>query len=339
MHYLITGHTGFKGAWLSLLLKSRGHEVSGVSVKSEKNSLYATAHVGELLKNDIQCDVRDRKALTPIFLKVNPDVVIHLAAQSLVRRSFVVPLETFETNVNGTLNVLSASDLVPNLKAQLIITTDKVYKNNVETLGYIETDSLGGSDPYSASKAMADIATQVWMSRVSRVPTAIARAGNVFGGGDWSEDRLIPDLIRSLSNNQKLELRFPNAIRPWQHILDCLNGYLLLIERTLNSGESGIWNFGPNPNVRSTVIDIAEIVSKSWGAEFNWALTKEVQPVENACLLLNSDKARQWLGWKDRLTLTEGIEWTSKWYRRVHDGSDPLEETLRNISDFEARKE
>ena len=227
---LITGHTGFKGSWLTLLLKGLGAEVVGISLQPDgSQSLYIDGFIGEEVALEFFLDIRDRDALENAIKIARVDYVFHLAAQALVRESYRSPEDTIETNVMGTINVLKASQQLTDLKAQLIITTDKVYKNTGKTSGYVETEALGGQDPYSASKAMADIATQVWMSRVSRVPTAIARAGNVFGGGDWSEDRLIPDLIRSLSNNQKLELRFPNAIRPWQHIIDPLYGYLLLL--------------------------------------------------------------------------------------------------------------
>ena len=194
MHYLITGHTGFKGAWLSLLLRQRGHLVSGISLQPEAGSLFERAEVGKFLENDVQCDIREATKISTHFKELNPDVVVHLAAQSLVRESYKKPLETFETNVIGTLNVLKASQQISDLRAQLLITTDKVYRNISKTSGYIETEALGGQDPYSASKAMADIASQSWLSSFKNPPTAIARAGNVIGGGDVCADRLIPDL-------------------------------------------------------------------------------------------------------------------------------------------------
>ena len=197
MHFLITGHTGFKGAWLNLILHQRGHLVSGISLQPEPGSLFERANIGKFLENDIHCDIRHLTNLTSHFERIKPDVVIHLAAQPLVRESYKNPIETFETNVIGTVNVLKASQQVKQLRAQLIVTTDKVYKNTSKPSGYVETETLGGQDPYSASKAMADIATQSWISSFENAPTAIARAGNVLGGGDVCADRLIPDLINS----------------------------------------------------------------------------------------------------------------------------------------------
>ena len=224
MHFLITGHTGFKGAWLSMLLHARGHTVSGISLQPETNSLFIQANVQKFLERDIRCDINESSKLTSYFNETKPDVVIHLAAQALVRESYNNPITTFETNVMGTLNVMKASQQLRDLKGQLIVTTDKVYKNMNKTSGYVESEALGGQDPYSASKAMADIAAQSWLSSFDNPPTAIARAGNVIGGGDICADRLIPDLIQSYSNGSKPKLRAPNSIRPWQHVLDCLNG-------------------------------------------------------------------------------------------------------------------
>jgi CDP-glucose 4,6-dehydratase len=230
MHFLITGHTGFKGAWLSLLLRERGHNVSGISLEPENNTLYKSASIGKFFEHDIRCDIRDLDRLQRNFNSISPDVVIHLAAQALVRESYKDPIRTFETNVHGTINVLKASQNLPKLKAQLIVTTDKVYKNMDKLNAYIESDPLGGQDPYSASKAMADIATQSWLSSFVNAPTGIARAGNVIGGGDISTDRLIPDLIKSYTSGLTPRLRAPKAVRPWQHVLDCLNGYLSLVD-------------------------------------------------------------------------------------------------------------
>jgi CDP-glucose 4,6-dehydratase len=299
MHYLITGHTGFKGTWLSLLLHSRGHKISGISLAPEKNSLYDRVHLENILENDIRCDIRDSEKLADHFKKINPDVVIHLAAQALVRESYKSPLATFETNVIGTLNVMKASQQIEALTAQLIITTDKVYKNINKPEGYIETDALGGQDPYSASKAMADIAAQSWLSSFDNPPSAIARAGNVIGGGDVCGDRLIPDLIHSYSIGITPKLSAPNSIRPWQHVLDCLNGYLLLIDAIIKGTGSGEWNFGPKDNEINTVADVAEIAGSIWGLETKWEQDEGLHPHEANLLLLNSEKARTKLEWKD----------------------------------------
>ena len=337
MHYLITGHTGFKGAWLSLLLGERGHTVSGISLNPEEDALFTRVNAAEYLENDIRCDIRESKKLESHFKDVNPDVVIHLAAQALVRESYKNPIETFETNVIGTLNVLKASQQISNLKAQLIITTDKVYKNLSKKTGYLETDALGGHDPYSASKAMADIAAQSWISSFENPPTAIARAGNVIGGGDVCADRLMPDLIHSYSSGSIPRLRAPNSVRPWQHVLDCLNGYLLLIDGVLDGTATGEWNFGPDEKEIKTVANVAEIAGSIWGMEKKWELDEGAHPHEASLLTLNSEKARTKLGWTDKLDFKDSVTWTTSWYLNVSQGGDPLEETLRNIQEFESR--
>jgi CDP-glucose 4,6-dehydratase len=337
MHFLITGHTGFKGAWLSLILQQRGHLVSGVSLAPEVGSLFERANIGKHLENDIYCDIRDLTKLTTSFKKINPDVVIHLAAQALVRESYRNPIVTFETNLTGTLNVLQASQQIGSLKAQLIVTTDKVYKNVSKSSGYVETEALGGQDPYSASKAMADIATQSWLSSFENAPTAIARAGNVLGGGDVCVDRLMPDLIHSYSSGITPKLRAPNSVRPWQHVLDCLNGYLTLVDAVIENKAEGAWNFGPDENQSKTVADVANIAAKVWGVEKSWENDSGAHPHEASMLILNSKKARTNLGWSDKLSFEETIEWTTNWYKNVNSGKDPLEESLKNIRDFESR--
>ena len=337
MHFLITGHTGFKGAWLCMLLRERGHDVSGISINAENDALFSRANIGRILKNDIRCDIRESTRLSLHFKEISPDVVIHLAAQALVRESYKHPIDTFETNVIGTLNVLRASQQLSALKAQLIITTDKVYKNTSKSSGYVETEALGGQDPYSASKAMADIATQSWLSCFENAPTAIARAGNVVGGGDVCADRLIPDLIRSYSSGLTPKLRAPNSVRPWQHVLDCLNGYLMLVDAVIQNKADGEWNFGPEENQSKSVADVANIAGAVWGVEKNWENDLGNHPHEASMLMLNSNKARAELGWSDKLTFEESVKWTINWYKNVNAGSDPLEETLKNIREFESK--
>jgi CDP-glucose 4,6-dehydratase len=339
MHFLITGHTGFKGAWLSLLLHQRGHKVSGISLRPKPESLFIRANVAKILDRDIYCDIRDSAKISEHFKSSKPDVVIHLAAQALVQESYKDPMGTFETNVLGTLSVLKASQEIHDLKAQLIVTTDKVYKNFSKSSGYTETEELGGQDPYSASKAMADVATQSWLSSFSNPPTAIARAGNVIGGGDVCPDRLIPDLIKSYSSGSTPKLRAPNSIRPWQHVLDCLNGYLMLVNGVIEKNVGGAWNFGPDESQSKTVSDVANLVGTLWGADTNWEADSESHPYEASLLMLNSNKARSNLGWSDKLSFEESIEWTTNWYRNVGEGRNPLEETLRNIRDFELKQQ
>jgi len=337
MHFLVTGHTGFKGAWLTLLLKERGHQVSGFSDRSEPGSLYESAKLSKFLDFDLRGDVRNLELLENAYSKTHPDFVIHMAAQSLVIKSYLEPIVTFETNVLGTLNVLKASQTRNELKGQLIITTDKVYLNTGKIDGYIETDPLGGYDPYSASKAMADIGTQSWISSFENAPTAIARAGNVIGGGDICADRLIPDLINSYVLNLTPKLRNPNSIRPWQHVLDCLNGYLMLVDRVIQGDVNGAWNFGPVESNPKTVADVANIASTVWGVKKGWEIDLANHPHEAPALTLNSNKARRELNWSDKLSFEESIKWTTSWYRNVNDGNDPLEETLKNIKEFEAK--
>jgi len=337
MHYLITGHTGFKGAWLSLMLTQRGHLVSGISLDPEVGSLFDRTNLGSYLENDIRANILDSAGLISKFKEIEPDVVIHLAAQALVPESYRNPIKTFETNVMGTLNVMAASQQLKELKAQLIITTDKVYKISGKILGYVESDQLGGQDPYSASKAMTDIAAQSWLLSFQNPPTAIARAGNVIGGGDVCADRLIPDLVKSYTLGLTPKLRAPNSVRPWQHVLDCLNGYLILVDALIANDAEGAWNFGPDENQSKTVADVANLAGAVWGTEKSWEIDLGNHPHEASLLMLNSNKARTELGWSDKLTFEECVQWTTNWYKNVNDGRDPLEETIKNIQEFESR--
>ena len=320
MHYLVTGHTGFKGSWLSLMLQMQGHTVSGVSLDPLEKSLFNQANLGEIFENDFRIDIRNSKELTQAIVKIEPEVVIHLAAQPLVRESYKDPIGTFETNVLGTLNVLEATKGLSNLKATLIITTDKVYKNHNHLRGYVETDELGGDDPYSASKAAADIATQSWVKSFATTPMAVARAGNVIGGGDWATDRIIPDLVNAYSSNQLPVLRYPDAIRPWQHVLDCLNGYQVLINKMLSDGIAGEWNFGPHLEEKHSVSNLVETFSNAWevrDTDNTWTLENTNHPHEAGYLLLDSNKARNSLGWKIKLDFQDSVNLTSHWYRNI----------------------
>jgi CDP-glucose 4,6-dehydratase len=314
MHYLITGHTGFKGSWLSLMLQMEGHEVSGISLNPRQKSLFVQAELEGTFKNDFRIDIRNKEEITKAIHKVNPEIIVHLAAQPLVRESYKYPADTFETNVIGTLNVLEATNELNNLRAALIITTDKVYKNHNRLRGYVETDELGGDDPYSASKAAADIAAQSWIKSFAKAPMAIARAGNVIGGGDWATDRIIPDLVNAYSIGNLPTLRYPDAIRPWQHVLDCLNGYCKLIDHMLKTKSGEEWNFGPDQNLKHTVGDVTLAVALQFGVNGKaWNLDSTVQPKEAGYLLLDSSKSRSVLGWEEffdfQRTITETIGW------------------------------
>jgi CDP-glucose 4,6-dehydratase len=336
MHYLITGHTGFKGSWLALMLQMQGHTVSGISLDPLEKSLFNQAKLSNLFQNDLRVDIRNSAKLSSAVKKIDPEIIIHLAAQPLVRESYRDPAGTFETNVLGTLNVLEATKGLLNLKATLIITTDKVYKNHNHLRGYVETDELGGDDPYSASKAAADIATQSWAKSFANTPVAIARAGNVIGGGDWATDRIIPDLVNAYSSNEIPTLRYPHAIRPWQHVLDCLNGYLNLVDSMIGTGVSGEWNFGPNLKDKHEVLDLVKVFAKAWGVQESdsaWSIEETEQPHEAGYLLLDSQKARNSLGWRDELSFSDSIDWTANWFKATRT-NDPLEVTTNQIKEF-----
>ena len=338
MHYLITGQTGFKGSWLVMLLSTMGHRVSGIALEPEPESLFNQASVSDLLEFDYRIDIRDFVELNRAISLIKPDVVIHLAAQPLVRYSYKHPIETYETNVVGTLNLLESTKSLVDLQATLIITTDKVYRNVGKQNGYVEVDPLGGDDPYSASKAAADIATQSWATSFGKSPISVARAGNVIGGGDWAEDRLIPDIFRSYRASKFPVLRNPESIRPWQHVLDCLNGYLILVDSMIKNSTSGEWNFGPNHLEKHSVSDVIEkFATFSQVSSSAWLLDEAENPKESKYLLLDSSKARTALGWRDFLTFESSVEWTAHWYQNF-DSIGARELSLTQIKAFLALK-
>lgn len=336
MHYLVTGHTGFKGAWLALLLTEQGHTVSGLALDPDAGTLYERARVSELLSHDLRVDIRDGGATQQAMAAVKPDVVLHLAAQPLVRESYRDPRYTYETNTLGTLNVLLAVEHTPSVKAQVIITTDKVYRNENQIWGYRESDSLGGVDPYSASKAAADLITQSWMkSSGSGVPTAIARAGNVIGGGDVGADRLMVDLVEAFSVGRPARIRSPESVRPWQHVLDCLHGYLQLTDALLRGECPGeAFNFGPGTDSFVQVGAVATAVASLWGP----GSVVEVDPGphlhEAAILALDSRKAELGLRWRNRITFHEALAWTVVWEKEVRAGGDARAVSLAQIQEF-----
>jgi CDP-glucose 4,6-dehydratase len=296
----------------------QGHTVSGISLDPESKSLYADAALSNIFNEDLRIDIRDRAALLRAVEDISPEVIIHLAAQPLVRYSYQHPQETFDINVMGTINLLETTRGLKNLKAVLIVTTDKVYKNFNHLRGYVETDELGGMDPYSASKAAADITAQSWIESFTEIPMTIARAGNVIGGGDWAVDRIIPDLVRAYSLNEKPVIRYPEAIRPWQHVLDCLNGYLKLIDVQISQQVSGQWNFGPDLLTKSTVAHLVTKFGEAMGVDDpTWLLQTSAKAHEAGYLLLDSTKARSILGWKDRLDFDSTINWTADWYKNA----------------------
>lgn len=340
MRYLLTGHTGFKGAWLSLLLHRRGHEVTGLSLDPAPGSLYQRARVGEVLAQDLRLDIREPAAVRDAVREVAPDVVIHLAAQPLVRESYRAPRYTVETNVMGTYNVLDAVQAAGGVRAHVVVTTDKVYRNVGQVLGYREGDALGGVDPYSASKAAADLLAQSWtVSTGAVVPTAIARAGNVVGGGDVSGERLLVDLLSSFQAGRPAVLRNPDAIRPWQHVLDCLHGYLLLVDALLAGRAHGeAFNFGPPTASCVPVGTVTSRVADLWGDGATWQIAPDDAGLHEAGLLtLDAGRAERDLGWRSLLDLEETLRWTVAWTRRTTAGEDPQAVALAQIDSFEAR--
>jgi CDP-glucose 4,6-dehydratase len=333
MRYLITGHTGFKGAWLAAMLKEQGHELVGISLPPLEKSLYKEADLGDLFEKEYFLDIRDGSAFKSAIEESDAEVAIHLAAQPLVRESYRTPIETYQTNVIGTLNFLDSIKST-NIRAALVITTDKVYKNKNLLRGYSESDELGGHDPYSSSKAAADLATQSWVLSYESKNVAIARAGNVIGGGDWAADRLIPDLVSSFANGLPAVIRYPNSIRPWQHVLDCLSGYLALVEAMGTSGVEGEWNFGPEISTDTKVSRVADLAAATWGPGASWKSDQDPQFYEAGYLLLDSSKARNELSWEDKLNFEESVRWTIDFYKSALNG-EPARTLLENqVHDF-----
>jgi CDP-glucose 4,6-dehydratase len=335
MRILVTGHTGFKGAWLSLILASRGHEVHGIALDPLAGGIYETAAVGDRVARDVRLDIRHAEALGDAIAESDPEVVFHLAAQPLVRESYRDPRTTFETNAIGTLNVLEGLTRAPSARAAVVITTDKVYRNVGRLDGYDEGDALGGDDPYSASKAMADILTHSWVTSYPGVPTAIARAGNVIGGGDVSPDRLLVDLLAGYDAGRAVEIRYPDAVRPWQHVLDCLSGYLALAGALLDGGGAGAWNFGPDPGDPRTVRELADEAARLWGEGASWVdASGGRHPHEAALLTLNPARAQAELGWRNLLPYPESLAWTVEWQRAVAGGADPHATTIGQVERY-----
>lgn len=337
MRILVTGHTGFKGGWLALMLASAGHQVSGISLDPCPGGLFDRARVSELLQDDIRLDIREAQAVKKAVAQVGADLVFHLAAQPLVRQSYLDPRETYVTNVNGTLNVLEGISATPQTKGAVIITTDKVYRNIGKIVGYVEDDALGGFDPYSSSKAMADILTQSWVKSFPGAPIAIARGGNVIGGGDVAKDRLLVDIINGFESRQPVHIRMPDAVRPWQHVLDCLSGYLCVANAILNGKGEGAWNIGPDPASFQTVREIADTATRLWGNGAKWVDDSGGQhPHEAALLTLNPTKVESELGYQNLLPYPNNLAWTIQWEREVRGGADARDVSLRQIAAFKA---
>jgi CDP-glucose 4,6-dehydratase len=336
---LITGHTGFKGAWLSELLIGRCAEVTGIALPPEESgSLYGQLSLGSRMEDGF-VDIRDPEALESAVRAAAPEIVLHLAAQSLVRPSYRDPVGTFATNVMGTAHLLDALRRLESPVTAVIVTTDKVYENREWVHAYRETDPLGGHDPYSASKAAAELAAASWRSSFggAGLKIATARAGNVIGGGDRAEDRLVPDIIRALEAGRTIEIRNPASIRPWQHVLDPLQGYLRLAEKLHLAADSRYqsgYNFGPEPADIRSVRDLAETVLEHWPG--TWTDASDPNAVHEAGRLsLSIDKARAELGWAPAWDFAQSIEKTVTWYRDVDGGADAGEVTRAQIAAFE----
>lgn len=332
-HVLITGHTGFKGAWLTAMLHQMGAKVSGIALDPSASSMFEKAEIKDLLEQDFRLDIREADELKKAVATISPNLVFHMAAQPLVLASYSSPRETYEVNVNGTLNLLEAIAPLDSVEATVIVTTDKVYQQSQSKSGFSEEDQLGSADPYSTSKAMADLLTQSWIKANPEQRIAIARAGNVIGGGDAAPNRLLPDLMRAFETGQVASVRNPSSTRPWQHVLDCLDGYVNLADALSNKKvESGAFNFGPDPKNPLTVETVANLASASWGHGASW--TEQVQdlPSESPYLVLNSTKARSTLDWRDKLSPKQAIEWTVDWHQRVSQGTNPLDLVIEQIS-------
>jgi CDP-glucose 4,6-dehydratase len=322
---LVTGHTGFKGGWLSLWLHSLGAQVTGYAQPAPTQpSFFDCAGIGSLVEN-VVADVRDLSSLEQCLRKSNPEVVFHLAAQSLVRRSYEDPLETYSTNVMGTAILLEAIRRAPGVRVVVVVTSDKCYENREWVWGYRESDALGGYDPYSNSKGCAELVTSAFRNSFFSparfdehgVAIASARAGNVIGGGDWAPDRLIPDLVRAIASGQAARIRNPSAVRPWQHVLEPVGAYLHLAEHLLQEGVrySGAWNFGPDQRDAVTVKAVLDRVVANWGEPARWTHDGAEHPHEAHYLSLDCSKARRELGWRPRLNLDEALAWTVQWYK------------------------
>ncbi|MDT8993022.1 CDP-glucose 4,6-dehydratase [Curvibacter sp. APW13] len=320
---LVTGHTGFKGAWLCHWLLRLGAQVSGLALDpSSTPALYDLLALSDRLAHDFRIDIRNRAQVGPAVARANPEIVLHLAAQALVRPSYRAPVETFDVNVMGTVHVLEALRHCDATKVAVIVTTDKVYRNEEGAHPYGETDHLGGYDPYSASKAACEIAVASYRQsflQQAGIATATARAGNVIGGGDWAEDRLLPDAVRAWHAGQPVEVRNPSALRPWQHVLEPLGGYLCLAQSLWNSPDQAqAWNFGPLGRDCNTVGELLEIAALAWGGRARIEVRADQRFHEAGTLLLDASKAQRALGYQPHWGTHEGVRRSISWYRAYY---------------------
>jgi CDP-glucose 4,6-dehydratase len=332
---LLTGHTGFKGSWLILLLESFGAKVTGISLEPETGGLFEQID-GASRCVHLVADIRDYAAVRAIVAAAKPEVIFHLAAQPLVRQSYVDPLETIGTNVIGTANLLQAARGVEGLLAIVSVTTDKCYANDGRSTGYVEHDRLGGHDPYSNSKACAELVTQCFRDSFfadRSIGVATARAGNVIGGGDYAADRLVPDAVHALSAGRTPQLRNPRAVRPWQHVLEPLSGYCLLAQKLPADPQRFAkgWNFGPSPEDVASVATAVGQLARHWGRPGDFQPQAGDHPHEAEVLTLDSSMATRELGWAPRLSLATAVEWTADWYRAQLAGENAADLCLAQI--------
>ena len=342
---LITGHTGFKGSWLALWLQHAGAEVIGYALSPPTEpSLFKAARVADGMMS-IEGNVCDLKHLTAVMTEQNPEIVIHMAAQSLVRYSYRHPVETYATNVMGTVNLLEAVRQSASVRVVINVTSDKCYDNKEHDRGYKEDDPMGGFDPYSSSKGCAELVTAAYRNSFfqaedetgHRVMLASVRAGNVIGGGDWADDRLIPDIIRAFIGNKAVVVRNPAAIRPWQHVLEPLDGYLALAERLWNEGAKFAegWNFGPDETEAKPVSWIVEQMVRLWEGGARWELDETRHPHEAKYLRLDCTKAKRRLGWLPKLTLETSLRWVVDWYKHYREDADVRQITIDQINQYQ----
>lgn len=338
----LTGHTGFKGAWMTLILNKLGAQVKGYALEPKNNFDLYNQLEGNSLCDSVIADIRDRQKLKDVILEFQPDFVFHFAAQALVLDSYKEPVETYETNVMGTIHVLDALRSLNQPCYSVIITTDKVYENMEVLRPYPETARFGGYDPYSNSKACAELAISAYRNsflnpknyKEHLQSVSAARSGNVIGGGDWSENRLVPDIARALIENKPITIRNPEAIRPWQHVLDPLNGYLTLAQKMVEApiAHATGYNFGPEPEDEQTVIDMVKLAIDYWGAGSYETPTIQDKPHEAGLLKLAIDKAKSELSWKPRFDSSKAVEWTMDWYKNGR--ANALDFTSKQIDIF-----
>lgn len=333
----LTGHTGFKGSWLALWLTRMGARVTGFALPADEISLFNQVRISDLVDH-VEGDIRNLTAVEAAMSASRPEIVMHLAAQPIVRLSYAEPVETFATNVQGTVHVLDACRRQPDLTAIVCVTSDKCYENREWVWPYRECDPMGGHDPYSSSKGAAEIVISAYRRSFfgqGEAGLASVRAGNVIGGGDWAPDRLVPDIVRALVEGRRPLIRSPKAIRPWQHVLEALSGYLAIAER-LAGGDRGFadgWNFGPADGDAQPVDWIVERLVTAWGGA-GWDLAEGAQPHEANTLKLDCSKARAALGWRSLLGLDGALEWIVDWHRNVASGADALTISLTQLDTY-----